>query len=120
MLRIDENIGTLIAAETKGALNAIDSAILSELRLCTTLVEAFGQNPLPIGSTQKLLQNIANGINHIVAGRAEMATTVRVLTAIKSGSNLNPVSYNCPNDPPFAKEAQPEATAIACPEAVFG
>lgn len=93
---IQDNIGTLIAAETKGALRAIDNAILTELRLCASLLEAFEAADLPIGPTQKLLQTLSSGLSHFIAGRGEMAQTVRTLTAIKSGSNLQETSYNCP------------------------
>lgn len=96
---IQDNIGTLIAAETKGALHAIDTAILTELRFCASLVEAFERTNLPIGPSQKLLQTLSSGLSHIVAGRGEMAQTVRTLTAIKSGSNLQETSYNCPGEP---------------------
>jgi hypothetical protein len=100
MLNIDNNIGTLVAAETKGTMKALDDAILTELRLCTTLVEAFEQAKLPVGHSQKLLQSMATGLNHIVAGRGEMAMTVHRLNAIKAGSNLAPTSYNCPGPMP--------------------
>lgn len=96
---IQENIGTLIASETQGALKAIDNAILCELRLCTSLVEAIEETNLPIGRSQKLLQTLSTGLSHFVAGRGEMAQTVRTLTAIKSGSNLHETSYNCPGEP---------------------
>lgn len=119
MLKIDDNVGGLVAAETKGALRAIDVAILSELRLCATLMEAFEQTPLPVGSSQKLLQNLANGINHFVAGRGEMATTIRTLTAIKAGSSLVETSYNCPGQVPLAKAGDGAGAQQPCPEAVF-
>jgi hypothetical protein len=99
MHEIQDNIGSLIAAETKGALHAIDSAILSELRLCTSLVEAMESTNLPIGRTQKLLQSMSNGLSHFVAGRGEMAHTVRTLSTIKSDSNLRETSYSCPGEP---------------------
>lgn len=103
MFDVQNNTGALIAEETKGALRAIDTAILNELRLCTTLMEAFEETPLPVASSQKLLQSMASGINHIVAGRHEMASTVRHLRAIKASSTLAPVSYNCPEGvPPLA------------------
>jgi hypothetical protein len=120
MLKIDDNTGALIAAETKGALKALDDAILTKLRLCTTLVEAFEQTQLPVGSSQKLLQSIASGINHIVAGRGEMATTVRALTAIKSGSSLAETSYSCPGQAPFATMPMTVDEPATCPEASFG
>jgi hypothetical protein len=119
MLKIDDNIGALVAAETKDTLKAIDEAILSELRLCTTLVEAFEETSLPVGSSQKLLQSLTTGLNHIVAGRSEMATAIRALTAIKSGSNLRETGYNCPSDQPYAR-ASGQATVQPCPAAAIG
>jgi hypothetical protein len=111
MLTIEDNIGALVAAETKGALKAVDDAILTELRLCATMVEAFGETGLPISSSQKLLQSLASGLNHFVAGRAEMAHTVRTLTAIKNGSSLAETSYSCPKDhPPLMHAGQAEAS----------
>jgi hypothetical protein len=100
MFDIQENTGAVIAADTKGALRALDNAILNELRLCTTLMEAFDDTEIPVNSSQKLLQSMASGINHIVAGRGEMASTVRLLRSIQAGSNLAPTSYNCPEGVP--------------------
>jgi hypothetical protein len=120
MYKIENNTGALVAAETKDALRALDHAILSELRLCTTLVEAFDEAQLPITSSQKLLQSLTNGIHHIVTGRGEMAQAVRALNAIKSGSTLRETSYNCPNGiPPATGSASDEKDGLL-KEAVFG
>jgi hypothetical protein len=120
MLKIDDNTGALIAAETKGALKALDDAILTELRLCTSLIEAFEQTRLPVGSSQKLLQSLANGLNHMVAGRNEIAVTVRELHAIKAGSNLAETAYNCPGTIPLAAHMQTADNRRPCSEQVFG
>jgi hypothetical protein len=121
MLTIQNNTGALVAAETKGALKAIDDAILTELRLCATLVEAFGETGVPVGSSQKLLQSLASGLNHFVAGRAEMAQTVRTLTALKSVSNLAETSYSCPKDhPPLMRAEQSAASTHSHLPASFG
>jgi hypothetical protein len=106
MSKISENVGALVAADAKGVLRALDDAILTELRLCTTLVESFDAAQLTVGSSQKLLQSMASGLNHIVAGRAEMASTVRTLHGIKAGSNLSETSYNCPGDIPALMHAE--------------
>lgn len=119
MLKIQDNIGLLVAKETQGALKAIDNAILNELRLCTSLVEAFEATNLPVGPSQKLLQSLASGLNHIVAGRGEMAHTVKTLTAIKSGSSLNETSYNCPGQMQPMLTAQEAEKSRACPVAAY-
>jgi hypothetical protein len=120
MLKIEENTGALVAAETKTALRAIDDAILTELRLCTTLIEAFETTHMPVNSSQKLLQSMASGLNHIVAGRGEMATTVRALNAIKAGSNLVETSYNCPGQIPPSLMATNSDGSEFCAERAFG
>jgi hypothetical protein len=120
MLKIEENRGALIAEETKDVLSAIDHAILNELRLCTSLVEACHDARLPVGSSQKLLQTMTSGLSHIVAGRAEMAQTVRTLTAIKSGSSLREISYNCPGEVPPGFMTLETVEPKPCADAVFG
>jgi hypothetical protein len=113
VLNINDNIGSLVAAETKGAMRALDNVILSELRLCTTMVEAFDSANVPVTSSQKLLQSMASGLNHIVAGRGEMATTVRTLRAIQANSSLAETSYNCPGDfKPFLAETAVDPVVI--------
>lgn len=120
MLEIKNNTGALVASETQGTLRAIDDAILSELRLCTTVVEAFGDTDLTIGSSQKLLQSLATGLNHFVAGRGEMAQTVRTLTAIKSSSSLRETSYNCPGEAPSLRVGNDRSETERFPAAHFG
>jgi hypothetical protein len=120
MHQIQDNVGLLVANETQCALRAIDNAILTELRLCATLVEAFDTAGLPVGRSQKLLQTLASGLNLIVAGRGEMAQTVRTLTAIKTGSNLRTTSYNCPTDKPPLLTGQASEQTSCSADAVFG
>jgi hypothetical protein len=97
MQKIEQNVGHLVAADTKGTISALDNAILSELKLCTTVMEAIQTTSLPIMSSQKLIHSMASGLSHIVAGRGEMAATVRHLTSIQRASNLAPHSFGCPN-----------------------
>jgi hypothetical protein len=120
MLNIHDNIGRLVATETQGVLRAIDDAILTKLRLCTILVEAFEATNLPVGPSQKLLQLMATGLNHIVAGRGEMAHTARALATIKGSSNLRETSYNCPGQMPPLSAASEAVTSAACPAPAFG
>jgi hypothetical protein len=97
MQNFDANIGALVAADSQGTIKALDEAILSELKMCTTLVEAIQGQQLPIGSSQKLLNSMASGIHNIVAGRNDMAATVRYLTVLKQDSNLAVYDFGCPN-----------------------
>lgn len=120
MLRIEKNVGALVAGETRETLKALDEAILNELRLATTLMEAFDHVGLPVGASQKLLQSVANGIHHIVKGRGEMATTIRVLTAIKASSSLKETSYGCPGEQPPMMAARPTSDTEPLSQQAFG
>jgi hypothetical protein len=97
MLKIQENTGLVVAEDTKSTIAAIDRAILSETRLTGSILEASEQSGLPIAQSQKLLEGMARGFEHLVAGRADMLAVVRYLTTIKGGSNLKVVDFGCPD-----------------------
>ncbi len=113
MQKFDANMGALVAADTQETLKALDDAILSELKLCTTLVEAIQGNDLPIVQSQKLLNSVTSGLSHIVAGRADMATAVKQLTIMKQDSNLAVYDFGCPNGAPSKGEIPASETITA-------
>jgi len=97
MFKIEENTGLVVAEDTKTTIAAIDRAILSETRLASSIIEASEQSGLPIAQSQKLLEGMARGFEHLVAGRGDMLAVVRHLTTIKGRSNLEVVDYGCPD-----------------------
>lgn len=115
MFKIEETTGLVVAEDTKTTISAIDHAILSKTRLATSIIEASEQSGLPMAQSQKLLEGMARGFEHLVAGRGDMLTVVRHLTAIKTGSTLKVVSYGCPDGigPDLAKPEITVETASA-------
>lgn len=97
MLKIEKNTGLVVAEDTKSAITALDRAILSETRLTTSIIEASEQVGLPMAQSQKLLESMARGFDHLVAGRADMLAVVRHLNTIKGRSDLEVVDYGCPD-----------------------
>lgn len=97
MIKIQEATGLVVAEDTRSTIAAIDRAILSKTRLASSIIEASEQSSLPISQSQKLLEGMARGFDHLVAGRADMVGVVRHLTAIKGRSSLQVVDYGCPN-----------------------
>jgi hypothetical protein len=112
MHKFEANIGNLVASDTQGTLKAFDTAILSELKLCTTLVEAMQESPIPIASSQKLLNSMSTGLSHMVAGRKEMASTVQQLTILQRDSNLAVYDFGCPNGS-LEDAAQPASEPVS-------
>jgi hypothetical protein len=97
MIRIENTTGLVVAEDTKTTIAAIDRAILSETRLAGSIIEASEQSGLPMAHSQKLLEGMARGFGHLVAGRADMLSVVRQLTAIQGRSSLQVVDFGCPN-----------------------
>jgi len=97
MLKIEETTGLVVAEDTKSTIAAIDRAILAKTRLAGSIIEASEQSGLPIAQSQKLLEGMARGFEHLVAGRADMLGVVRQLTAIKGASTLEVVDFGCPD-----------------------
>jgi hypothetical protein len=97
MFKIEEATGLVVAEDTKTTIAAIDRAILSKTRLAGTIIEASEQSSLPMAQSQKLLEGMARGFEHLVAGRSDMLSVVRHLTSIQGASTLEIVNYGCPN-----------------------
>lgn len=116
MFKIQETTGLVVAEDTKTTIAAIDRAILSKTRLASTIIEASEQSGLPMNHSQKLLEGMARGFDHLVAGRADMLAVVRQLTTIKGTSTLEVVDFGCPNGLE-AKIAAPAPTAEVAPAA---
>lgn len=109
MLKIEQTTGMVIAEDLKASIKAIDQALLQETRLAGSLIEAGEQIGLPITHSQKLLEGMARGFEHLVAGRADMLAVVRQVNTIRGQSNLNVTDFGCPDGlngmlvPPAAK-----------------
>jgi hypothetical protein len=97
MLKIENTTGMVIAEDLKASIKAIDNALLQETRLTGTLLEASDQIGLPIAHSQKLLEGMARGFEHLVAGRADMLAVVRQVNTIRGQSNLNVTDFGCPD-----------------------
>lgn len=96
MLKIEQTTGMVIAEDLKASIKAIDHALLQETRLTGSLIEAGDQIGLPIAHSQKLLEGMARGFEHLVAGRADMLAVVRQVNTIRGQSNLEVVDFGCP------------------------
>ncbi len=114
MLKIEETTGLVVADDTRSTIAAIDRAILSKTRLASTILEASEQSGLPMAHSQKLLEGMVRGFDHLVAGRADMLAVVRQLTAIKGKSSLEVVDFGCPDglEPRVAMPAKAELLPV--------
>lgn len=96
MHNIKQASGSMIAADTQDAMNALDSAMVTQSRLFATVVETAAEAKLPVGTPQKLLQSISAGMAGLVSTRADIVTAVTQINLIQMRSNLNATSFGCP------------------------
>lgn len=112
MLKIEQTTGMVIAEDLRASIKAIDNALIQETRLTGSLLEASQQIGLSTAHSQKLLEGMSRGFEHLVAGRADMLAVVRQVNTIKGQSSLDVVDYGCPGG------FDPEQTAtLATPAA---
>jgi len=96
MLKIEQTTGMVIAEDLRASIKAIDNALIQETRLTGSLLEASMQIGLSTAHSQKLLEGMSRGFEHLVAGRADMLAVVRQVNTIKGQSSLDVVDYGCP------------------------
>lgn len=99
MYKISEKLGYVVAADTQTAVGSINDAIISQSRMCATIVEASIAANLPIGAVQSSLAAVSAGLRDMVANRAGVAEAIRELTEIQRMSNLKEVGFGCPLGP---------------------
>ncbi len=95
MLKIEHTTGMVIAEDLRASIRAIDEALMQESRLAGSLLEASTQIGLPMAHSQKLLEGMARGFEHLVASRSDMLSVVRQVNTIKGQSSLDVVDYGC-------------------------
>lgn len=116
MYHISEKLGHVVAADTKSAVGSINDAIISQSRMCATIVEASIAANLPIGAVQSPLAAVSEGLRSLVVSRAGVVQAVRELTEIQRLSNLKEVGFGCPLGPytTFFTTASADAVAVDC------
>ena len=113
MLRFRSGAGVVVAADTKNAVSAVDDALLNGLRMYASVLETTKGSNLPVAQSQKLYSSLSSGLAQMLAGRAEIVDTVRLLTQIKGQSNFSVEDYGCPDGwvPALATLPQEHAAA---------
>lgn len=110
MHQIKHTSGAVVAAEAQASVAAIDAAVLTQARLCASVIEAANESNVPVAVAQKLLQSMTAGMSGLVASRMDIVNTVRELTLIQKKSSLKTTSFGCPDvvDPSQASlDAEP-------------
>ncbi len=116
MLEFRPGAGAVVAADTRNTVAAVDDALLNSMRMCASIIEATQGSNLPAAQSQKLLSSMTSGLSQFVAGRGDIVTTIRHLTAIKGRSNFAPENFGCPLGWPEMEAALGEQTKASLPQ----
>ncbi len=107
MFNIKQTTGSVIAADTQSSVCALNAAVLSQARLCASVIETAEESDLPVGATQELLDSIAATMQGLVSSRSDLVSAVRQINLIQAKSNLKETSFGCPAGlPPIGKYEQ--------------
>jgi hypothetical protein len=97
--QIRKTVGSVVASDTQSSVAALDLAVVSQSRMCASVMEAAGDSKMPIGATQKLLEAMTSGLQGLAVSRADMVTAVRELRRIQADSSLVEEYFGCPGGP---------------------
>ncbi|BEU99871.1 hypothetical protein [Novosphingobium olei] len=99
MINLREGSTRVVASDAQEMGGMIDRALLQQMRLATSFIEASQESKLAMPMTQAALQSLAEGLTCLVEGRAKMSNSVREMTKILKHSNLRETSFGCPTGP---------------------
>ena len=104
--------GAIIANDTRASVAAIDQAVLSYSRLCSSIVEVSTSSDLPVSTAQNALAKVVDGLTAAIKGREEISLATRELLKVQRASSLQTTSFGCPDGfPPKTAENTSEPTS---------
>lgn len=116
MINLRENSARVVASDAQEMGGMIDRALLQQMRLATSFIETSTESHLAMPLTQPALQELAQGLNCLVEGRARVAASVREMNRLLKNSNLKETAFGCPNG--LYMTLAPTREAVPGPEGI--
>ncbi|MEO0032849.1 MAG: hypothetical protein RIS94_2607 [Pseudomonadota bacterium] len=116
MINLRESSARLVAGDAQEMGGMIDRALLQQMRLATSFIEASSESKLAMPLTQPALAELAGGLNALVEGRSRIAASVREMNRLLKHSNLAETAFGCPNG--LYMTLSPARDAVPGPEGV--
>lgn len=101
MHNIQANAVTVVAADTRAALNATDAALRAHVQLFASVIDGVSTSDLPINVSQDLYARIVAHGGKIVEGREDLKRLITRLTFVKDKSNHKEMDAGCPLGLPY-------------------
>lgn len=116
MLEIKKSVGSVVAADTKASIGALDQAVAQQARMCASLVEASQESDIAIAVGQPVLESLTASLRGLVESRAHLAKATREIAMIQSKSTLRETAFGCPSG--LAPRAQGRETRFDNPNPI--
>lgn len=104
MIKLTESAGRVIADDMMQTFAATETAMLSGLRVTTSVIEGTAEAGIHPRTKQKLLESLHDGIGGLLQGLRAMVESHSQMTVIQRNSNLVEVDYGCVGGPHEGEE----------------
>ena len=108
MINLREASVRVVTSDAQEMNGAIDQALIQQMRLATSFIEASQESHLAMPLTQPALQAMSEGLGCLVAGREKVLESIREMNRLLANSNLKETSFGCPGGIWKLKLATPE------------
>ncbi len=96
MINLREASVRVVTGDAQEMNGAIDQALIQQMRLATSFIEASQESRLAMPLTQPALQAMSEGLGCLVAGREKVSESIREMNRLLAHSNLKETSFGCP------------------------
>jgi hypothetical protein len=96
MINLRETSVRVVTSDAQEMNGAIDQALIQQMRLATSFIEASQESHLAMPLTQPALQAMSEGLGCLVAGREKVSESIREMNRLLANSNLKETGFGCP------------------------
>lgn len=96
MINLREAAVRVVTGDAQEMNSVIDQALIQQMRLATSFIEATQESHVAMPLTQPALQAMSEGMNFLVAGREKVSESIREMNRLLANSNLKETNFGCP------------------------
>jgi hypothetical protein len=95
MTKLTEGAARVIAGDITAVFNSTDNALLSSVRVVSSVLEGTAGSGMHPRTKQKLLEALSSGYDKLLEGRKDMVQAQSQMVVIQRQSNLDTVDFGC-------------------------
>ncbi len=95
MTKLTQGAARVIAGDITAVFHSTDNALLSSVRVVSSVLEGTADSGMHPRTKQKLLETLSSGYGKLLEGRKEMVQAQSQMVVIQRQSNLDTVDFGC-------------------------